>query len=216
MRHTVKYAGGQNIGGAVLPFSVRLLAFPRLDLLPIFQYLNGIAGLLISEDVRMAANHLCVHVVDDVPDIEAASLAPKFRVKNNLEQKIAEFSYKIFRIARIEGVEHFVRFLNQIALQRIVCLLAIPGTSARRPQPRLERDQALEQLPNSWWLWPGLGVADFFGARFSNYCIGRCFCGCFCAHATRNFRLSAKGKHGCFRVWSGGFSLCGFGSGHGP
>jgi hypothetical protein len=115
--------------------------------------------------MRMPTDHLRVNVVDDVADIEAAGFTRNFRVKNNLEQQIAEFAHKVLRIAGIEGIEDFVCLLDQIAPKRVMRLLAIPGTSARGPQSRLQRDQALEKRAN--------GVFLAFLGRFSGPFVAR-------------------------------------------
>jgi hypothetical protein len=154
----------------------------------------------------MPTDHLRVNVVDDVADIEAAGFTRNFRVKNNLEQEIAEFAHKVLRIAGIEGIEDFVCFLNQIAPKRVVRLLAIPGTSARGPQSRLQRDQALEKRANGVFL-------AFFG-RFGSLFVARFRDEPLCGSALRCSGLSAKDRGGALRNMFGGFPIGGFGSGH--
>jgi hypothetical protein len=48
-------------------------------------------------------------------------------VKKHLEQHVSEFVAQLCVIAATHGVEHLVGFLEKVATQRVVSLLALPG-----------------------------------------------------------------------------------------
>jgi len=56
-------------------------------------------------------------------------------VDGHLQKKVAELLHYLCVVARVDGLEQLVRFLEQVRPQRFVCLFAIPRTSSRRAKP---------------------------------------------------------------------------------
>src|SRR5262249_58274930 len=69
-------------------------------------------------------------------------------VKEDLQQQITQLGAQLAVVARVDRLDHLVRLLDQIRFDRVVRLLAIPWTSARRAQPMHDRHQLLERLAN--------------------------------------------------------------------
>ena len=65
-------------------------------------------------------------------------------VKRHLHQDVAQFIGQLHRIAVVDGLQRFVAFLQQVALQRFVGLLCVPRATARPAQPRHNVNQRLE------------------------------------------------------------------------
>ena len=124
-------------------FSRRSSALMRSQFL---QYLRGIFGADVAEDVRMAANHFVVNVFDDVGDREAPLFARDFGMKNHLQEQVAHFFGKFRVVAGIERVENFVNFFNQVGPQGGVSLLAVPRTTLWRAQTFLHGHEFFKPL----------------------------------------------------------------------
>src|SRR5215472_7580433 len=101
----------------------------------------------------MTANHLVVNFADDVVDGEAALFGGNLRVEKDLEEEIAKFFGEFGVVVRIEGVEDFVGFLNEVGTQGIVGLFAVPGAAARSAEAGHDRGK------------PGEGGAGVFVQR---------------------------------------------------
>src|SRR5579864_7867195 len=96
--------------------------------------------------MRVPADHLVVNADDDVGDIERAGLACEVRMKQDLQQEIAKLLREFKRASLLNGVEDFVRFLDQVGPQRQVGLLAVPRAAAGSSQARLDGDEVFKQF----------------------------------------------------------------------
>jgi len=79
----------------------------------------------------------------DVIEIEASFLGGDLRMKNRLQQKIAQFLAKIGVVVLIDRLDDFVRFLDQARAQAGVRLLPVPRAAIRGAQPRDDGAQLL-------------------------------------------------------------------------
>ena len=87
-----------------------------------------------AEYVRVAANQFVVDFANDVVDGEAALFGGDLRVEEDLEEEVAEFLGKLDVVARVQGIEDFVSFLDEIGAEGGMSLLAVPGTAAGSAQ----------------------------------------------------------------------------------
>jgi len=106
------------------------LAFLFFQEFPVAEDLGGGFCSDIAEDVGMATNHFVVDFADDVGDGEAAGFGGDLGVEENLEEEVAEFLGEFGVVARVEGVENFVGFLDEVGAEGGVGLFAIPGAAA--------------------------------------------------------------------------------------
>ena len=77
-------------------------------------------------------------------DVELAGGAGDVGVKGHLHQDVPKLVGQRSRLAVVDGLQGFVAFLQQVALERFVGLLGVPGTAARPAQPRHNVNQRLE------------------------------------------------------------------------
>ena len=63
------------------------------------------------------------------------------RLKDDLEQEIAELFAVLLGVAGVDGLEHLVRFFDQVGLQRLQRLLAIPRAAVGCQQSLHDLDQ---------------------------------------------------------------------------
>ena len=82
----------------------------------------------------MPPDELVGHGPHRVGEIEAAGLGRDLRLKDALEQHVAELAAEAVEIAAVDRLQRFVRFFEQERPQRLGRLLAIPGTAVPRPQ----------------------------------------------------------------------------------
>ena len=57
---------------------------------------------------------------------------------------IAQFLSEFFHIARVDRLEHLIRFLEHERTERCMCLFTVPGTAARRPKCSDDGDELFE------------------------------------------------------------------------
>ena len=112
------------------------LAFPRF---PSFLDLGGVGGFRVAEDVRMAVDHLARDRAGDLVEIEPATFPRQRGQEKDLEEEVAQLVPQRPGISRVQRVQGLVAFLQQIGLDRLGCLLPIPG--AFPPQLLDERQQ---------------------------------------------------------------------------
>jgi len=67
------------------------------------------------EHVRMADHELGSHGVGDIGHVEAARLAGNLRVKDDLQEYIAEFAAALIQVAAIDRIDGFVSLFEQVA-----------------------------------------------------------------------------------------------------
>jgi hypothetical protein len=141
--------------------------------------------------MRMAAHHFRIDLLDDVRDVEFPGFGGELRVKDDLQQQIAELLRELPGIAAVQRVQRLVGLLHQIRAQRIVRLLAVPGTAAGRPQPGLQGYERLKGLAN---LFAGAGIALQIQPRHAGFrgATRLDSLGPFTPAGTRAFRLGMR------------------------
>ncbi len=83
----------------------------------------------------MAVDHLRARHLSDITDVEAVGILLRDgRVHQHLQQQVAELLAKRGALAAVNGIEHLVRFLEEVGPQRAVRLLAVPRAAAGRAQ----------------------------------------------------------------------------------
>ena len=120
-------------GGAAL----RLLALQLLDLLPVEEDLLCRVSLHVTEDVGMAAAELLVDPAQDVGDGEEAGLVRHLGVKDDLEGEITELLFQLDRIVLVDGLQDLVGLLQQVRLDAVERLLAVPERLPLRVDDRV-------------------------------------------------------------------------------
>ena len=90
---------------------------------------------LVSKNVRVAADQLAVEARDHIRDGEVPGLARHLRIKEHLQQQIAQLLAKILPMPALDGVEDLVAFLKGIFPDGVEALLAIPGAAIGAAQP---------------------------------------------------------------------------------
>ncbi len=83
--------------------------------------------------MRMPVHQLAGEPVENVINRKCPLLFGHLRIKQNLQQQVAEFPGKLVPVAIIDGFEHFIGFFQGVGLNGIEGLLAIPGTTPRSP-----------------------------------------------------------------------------------
>ena len=83
--------------------------------------------------MRMPPDHLVMNLPDHIRHAKAPLLLRDLRMKNNLQQQVPHLLREFLVISRVESLQHFVSFFEQIRSQRLVRLFAVPGTPFRRP-----------------------------------------------------------------------------------
>ncbi len=78
----------------------------------------------------VTADQLVGDAADDVVDREGALLLGEPRQEDDLEQQVAELLAVLVRIVPVQGVQDLVGLLQEVAPERGVSLLAIPGAVA--------------------------------------------------------------------------------------
>jgi len=116
-----------------------------LKVLPVFQDLRSGVGFVLAKNVGMPANHLGVDALNDVADIESAGARGKLGMKYDLEQQVAHLLGKFVGVTRLQRIENFVGFLNEIGAESFVGLFAVPGATVGSEETLLERDKLLEK-----------------------------------------------------------------------
>ena len=97
----------------------------------------------VAEHVRVPADQLVDQVTGDVVDVEPAvrgGLGGDPGVEDDLQQHVAELLAHGHRVVVDDRVVGLVRLLEQVAAQRGVRLLGVPGAAAGRAQPVHHRD----------------------------------------------------------------------------
>ena len=94
--------------------------------------------------MRMAANHLLVHIAANVVDRELARIGGDLALQHYLQQHVAELLAQMNGIARLDGIDRLVGFFDHVLGNALVRLLAIPRASARRPKRRYRIDELVE------------------------------------------------------------------------
>ncbi len=99
---------------------------------------------VLAKDVRVAADQLVADGAQRVGDAEGASIGRDLREEDAFENVVADLFAKRLEIVVLDGLDDFVRFLEDELAQRLKRLLAIPRTAVRGSQGRHDLDKARE------------------------------------------------------------------------
>ena len=94
----------------------------------------------------MAAHELVGHGARDVRDREASGLGGELRLKDHLQEEVAELVAERVRIIAFDRLEHLVRLLDHVGAEALGRLLAIPRAAAGAAQPCHDVHEAQERV----------------------------------------------------------------------
>ena len=99
----------------------------------------------VAEHMRMAADHLARDRLDDAAEVEAPFLLRHPRMKDHLQQQVAEFVAQVAEIAALDRVGDLVGLLDRVGRDGRESLLEVPRAAGpRRPQRRHDLDEAAD------------------------------------------------------------------------
>ena len=132
-----------------------------LDDLPVGHHLVGARHGHVAEDVGVPADELVVDAAEHVGDGEGSGLPGEGGVEDHLAGQVAELLLEVLvgafgdglgagrrgrRRQRLDGLDHLVGLLDEVAGQGVVGLLGVPGAAAGGPQPLDEGHEPLPRL----------------------------------------------------------------------
>src|SRR5467141_5393631 len=97
--------------------------------------------------MRMPPDHLVMNLANHLGDGEASFFARDLRVKNNLQEQIPHLFRELRVASTFEGFHDFVGFFDEVSSQRLMRLLAVPGTAVRSAQSGLHSHKLFKPLP---------------------------------------------------------------------
>ena len=98
--------------------------------------LCGVQVARAAEHMRMAADHLLRDRLDDAAEVEGARFLGDARVKDDLQQKIAQLLAQIDKIVALDRVGDLVGLLDRIGRDRGEGLRKIPAAAGFRRRAR--------------------------------------------------------------------------------
>src|SRR5262245_7845525 len=116
----------------------------------------------------MPADHFVGETRQHSGHVELTAFGGDLRVKDDLEQEVAELLLQRRRVLGLDGLEDFVGFFDQEGFQRHPRLLAIPRATARFPEPLHDLEEPFELSAGR------LGHDRFLSV--SDYTAGVCAC----------------------------------------
>ena len=125
---------GQTARQAVERARRRVAFFRALDFLPALKHGGAVGAVVGGKNVRMPAHELGRDFARDIVESEAPLFGGELRVKDRLEQQVAEFLAEVGVVAVVDRGDDLVRLLQQRRAQRSVGLLAIPRAAAGSAQ----------------------------------------------------------------------------------
>ena len=93
------------------------MLFRPFDFFPVRPDFIHVFDLGFAKNMRMAADEFLDEHTADFLEIERSSFAGELAVKNDLQQQVAEFLGHLVVVARFDGVNQFINFLNRVAAQ---------------------------------------------------------------------------------------------------
>jgi hypothetical protein len=78
----------------------------------------------------MPANQFLAEALQDVGHGELVALTGHLAVEHHLEQEVAQLLAQMVEAPLVDRLDHLVRFLDQVGLERIACLLSVPWATA--------------------------------------------------------------------------------------
>jgi len=96
--------------------------------------------------VRVAPHELLVDRAHDVRDRELARILGDARLEDHLEEQVAELLAELAGVALLDGGDDLVGLLDDVGLERLGGLLAVPGAAAGGAQASHELDEGREPV----------------------------------------------------------------------
>jgi micrococcal nuclease len=155
MRTTQELVGERQTGHALRDAVEHARAIGLLDgleRLPVRHHLSGRVCNGVTEDVRMAADHLLGHVLRDILKRELPRLRGNIGMKDHLVQHVTQLFEQFIAVTGLDRLHEFVGLLDEVLHERLMGLLAIPGASPRSAQARKHGDELVEL-----WIRAGRG-----------------------------------------------------------
>jgi hypothetical protein len=118
--------------------------FVGLDCFPVLDDFFGRRSRFIAEDVGVTTNKFLADSIDDSFHIELATFFSDLRLKDDMQQEIAEFFRQPFPIAVIDGFEHLVGFFHEHRLEGVAILFFVPGATVRTAKGCHDFDELFE------------------------------------------------------------------------
>src|SRR3989442_5169786 len=133
------YLAVVGLPGLLLPLDL----FPAVDdLLGGLYNRRGVSSF--AEHMRVAADELLSQGLQHVLDSEGLPLTPDLGVKEYLKQHVAQLLFDLCLVLLLYRFEDLVGLFDQVRLERLAGLLAVPGAAAFPSQPRHDLDDVIE------------------------------------------------------------------------
>ncbi len=97
--------------------------------------------------MRMPPHQFPVQVIQHIRNREVPLIRRHLRIKQHLQQQIAQLLGQVRKIPPLYRVENLVRLFQRVFANRIKRLFAIPRAPTRRPEPRHNPRRLRKQLP---------------------------------------------------------------------
>ena len=110
-------------------------ALMALGVLPDPEGIGGIGGPGRAKYMLVAANQLVSLLAGHIVDREQALLGGHLAVQQHLQQQIAQFLAHLGDVAILDGIQKLAGLLDQVPLDAVVGLGAIPRAAVRGAQP---------------------------------------------------------------------------------
>ncbi len=134
----LQFVGAQQ-GGQVSSYAVQraflflACAFSGFDGFPIAGLLiGGLVAGFIAEHMRVAGDHLVRHGADHVLKSEMPSFFSHLRVKDGLEQQVAEFTFQFVISLSFDGIGDLIGFFDRIGSDGREILFDVPRAAGLR------------------------------------------------------------------------------------
>jgi hypothetical protein len=95
--------------------------------------------------MRMPPHQLVVQMVQHIGNGEMALVGRHLRIKQHLQQQVAQLLGQVRKVAPLNGVEDLVGLFQRVFADGIEGLFAVPRAAAGSPQPRHDLDRLLKQ-----------------------------------------------------------------------
>ncbi len=118
-----------------------------LELLPVHEHLVGVGHLHVAEHVRVPVDQLVDQALRHVVHVPPSVVGRDLGVERHLQQQVAELLADRVGVVGVDRLDQLVGLLEQVAGERLVRLLRVPGAAVGSAQPRLDADQVEQPLP---------------------------------------------------------------------
>src|SRR5271165_824802 len=129
-RNAVKYGIGMSVFLIITVLLLALLLFFGLERLPVAHYLRRRVGFNVTEDVRMTIHQLVREAVEDVVDGKVFFFGRHPRVKQHLQEQVAQLTGQFLPVAGVNSFKDLVSLFQSVGFNRVEGLLAVPGAAA--------------------------------------------------------------------------------------